>query len=191
MTTKESVDDLSSYLGPNMFAMLQLEEPQDIQVITPWYRGGSETYVTDFLLGNDLEQKHLIAKACIKIGSREAMREWLTRRDVLQENGVNLPELIAVDGATIVEEYIPQGFAEAYCGSDLDQKADLKLAFVDTYKRIVGAGFSPASLHDIRSRGADAVVIDFGEDLGPPSPITSSNLSVVLDAEKHFRNIIR
>ena len=180
--------DTSQLLGPNTLSLLGVGS-SDIEIVTPWHQGGAETYVSDFLLTKSGEAQHLIAKACIKFRPREAMSEWLGRRKMLEENGVNLPELVVVDGATIVEEYIPYGFAEAFNSANSDSQPRLKFAFVDTYKRIVGAGFSPMSVHDIRSRGNDAVVIDVGEDIGAPSPITSCNLSIVIDAERHFRNI--
>lgn len=185
---EQAYQDASQLLGPNTLALLGVKS-DGIKVVTPWHQGGAETYVSDFLLTKSGKTQHLIAKACIKFGPREAMSEWLGRRKTLQENGVNFPELVVVDGATIVEEYIPYSFAEAFNSADSDSQPGLKFAFVDTYKRIVGAGFSPMSVHDIRSRGNDAVVIDVGEDLGAPSPITSCNLSIVIDAERHFRNI--
>jgi hypothetical protein len=188
---KESAyQDVSQLLGLNTLSLLGANS-SDIEVVTPWHQGGAETYVADFLLTKGGDVQHLIAKACIKFGPREAMNEWLGRRKMLQENGVCFPELVLVDGATIVEEYIPYSFAEAFHSANANEQNSLRLAFVNTYKRIVGAGFTPMSVHDIRSRGSDAIVIDVGEDLGAPSTITECNLSIVVDAERHFRNIIK
>lgn len=178
--------DLSQLLG------LDTEELQntwgsELEVVTPWHRGGAETYVCDFLLTKEGQSQHLIAKACIKFGPREAMGEWLQRRGKLHNNGVGLPDLYLVEGATIVEEYIPYGFAEAFGLATDAERAGLKNAYIDMYKRIVGAGFFPMSLHDVRSRGHDAVVIDVGEDLGPFKAIDGNSLSVIVAAEKSFR----
>jgi len=58
------------------------------------------------------------------------------------------------------------------------------------YKRVVGAGFSPRSFHDVKSRELDVVMIEVGEDLGAPALIDSYSLSVVIDAKRNFRQII-
>lgn len=186
---ENAYQDVSKLLGPNTLLLLGADS-SDMEIVTPWHQGGAETYVADFLLTKDGDIQHLIAKACIKFGPREAMNEWIQRRYKLEENGIIFPKLYLIDGATIVEEYIPYSFAEAFSNANGDEQSELKKAFVDTYKRIIGAGFSPMSLHDVRSRGLDAVIIDVGEDLGPAAQIDSCSLSVVVDAEKSFRKII-
>lgn len=177
-------------LGPRTLELLDVDSGDSIQVVHEWHRGGAETYVTDFLLKQDGEQKHLIAKACIKFGPREAMDEWLDRRQIMQNNGVQFPELFAVDGATIVEEYIPFEFSFAYAQGNEATRSLLRERFIDTYKRISGAGFSPQSLHDVRSHGDDVVVIDVGEDIGGHISIDRCDLSVVVKAEQSFRDRI-
>jgi hypothetical protein len=176
-------------LGPNTTDLLGVSELSMIEVITPWYRGGSESYVSEFLLDKDGVKRHLIAKACVKFGPREAMAEWLSRRYVLQEAGVQTPELVVVDGATIVEEFIPYSFSAAYSSASLSDKMKLREAFFDTYQRISMAGFAPTTMYDLRTRGEDAVVIDFGEDLGPSHAATTSGLDITANAERCFRTL--
>lgn len=55
-------------------------------------------------------------------------------------------------------------------------------------KACVAYGFVPLSAHDWRSRGDDVVLIDFGQDLGPPGVGKGSEaglLSEVLDSVDH------
>lgn len=178
------------FLGSSVLDQLGIDSYEQIRIENPWYRGGAETYVTDFII-HDAEGKstHLIAKACIKFSPREAMAEWLDRRRLMESNGVNFPKLFAVDGATIVEEYIPHTFKEAYLLSEEESRQELRSGYIDAYKRICGAGFNPASLHDVRSRGNDVVVIDVGEDIGGHMPISSCDLSIILRAESSFRDL--
>lgn len=176
-----------SYLSPNILATLGVTDNSQIEIINDWKRGGTETYVSDFIFTSNEDSRHLIAKACVKFGPREAMSDWLDRRQKMQENGVLFPQLVAVDGATIVEEYIPLTFAQAYRQSDENQREILRKAYIDTYKRICGAGFSPISLHDVRSRGVDIVVVDPGQDIGGYVVIDYCDLSTIVKAEKSFR----
>ena len=184
--------DPEKMYGSRILRMLGVNEEASIEVNHPWYRGGAETYVSDFYLSRDNTRQHLIAKACIKFAPSETMAEWLERRKALSENGILLPELVVVDGATIVEEYIDFSFREAYeSTSDVDVRAELHARYIDTFKRIVGAGFAPMSLSDVRSHGEDVVLIDVGEDIGGQSSITSCRLDVANTAESHFSSLIR
>lgn len=178
-------------LGPNTLAVLGIQSQEQINVIEWWQPGGAETYIATFRLEEDTGlYRDLIAKACVKLCPKETTEEWLQRRRQLTENGVIFPEIYAVDRSTIIEEFIPYSFLEAYKSADETIRTILEDRFKDTYLRIKGAGFYPASLHDLRSHGADAVVIDVGEDIGAPTAIAYCDLSSVIDAEKNFRAMI-
>lgn len=181
---------VESLLGPRTLDILRVNDPTSIEIINPWYRGGAETYVTDFMLSIDGVSKHLIAKACIKFGPKEAMGEWLERRAILANNGVKLPDLYAVDGATLVEEFIPYGFKEAYVVADDATRVALREDYIDTYKKVCGAGFTPKSLHDVRSHGDDVILIDVGEDIGGLSSQSPTDFAAALKAEQDLRSII-
>lgn len=158
------------YLGKVVIENLLSKKNSSLEIINPWHQAGAETYCTDFIVRlEDGNNKHLIAKACIKFAPGETMKEWLGRRTIVQKAGLSVPELVCVDGATIVEEFIPLSFKEAYMHSSANKQQIMKNNFINTYKTLVEIGFSPLSLHDVRSHGDDVVVIDFGNDLGPPS----------------------
>lgn len=177
-------------LGVRTLELLAIPDISSIEVINTWHQGGGESYVADFLLTKADVTRHLLAKACIKFGPREAMAEWLSRRSILQTCGVSTPELIVVDGATIVEEFIPHSLREAYAQADDENREMLKSTFIDTCQRIHSAGFRPKSLHDVRSRGSDVVVIDYGEDLGSANSNSTEQGFSQLDAEKHLRGLV-
>jgi len=183
--------DLLRMYGPHVLRVLGVNDGALIEVNQDWHMGGAETYVSDFHLINGDQRTHLIAKACVKFAALETMNEWLERRRVLSQNGVLFPKLVVVDGATIVEEYIEFSFREAYIvASDDSVRDSLRTRYLDTFKRIVGAGFTPMSLTDVRSRGDDVVAIDVGEDIGGRSEISSCRLDVVSQAEAQFRKLI-
>lgn len=194
MTRAEQNNQSSSaeaFLGPNTFELLRVADKSAVTVINPWHQGGAETYVTDFKVDrgeNNIE--HLIAKACIKFYPLQTMIEWLERRMLLQENGVLFPKVIAVDGATIIEEFIPLTLKDAYAKADNEARNQLRESYITTFKCIYGAGFNPTSLHDVRSHGNDIVVIDVGEDIGGYVPIDVCDLAIIPKAEASFRNII-
>jgi hypothetical protein len=179
-------------LGVRTAELLGIENTSAISIQNNWFRAGAETYATDFLVDYGTGgTRHLIAKACIKFSPLESMSEWLSRRSRIESTGVKVPELVAVDGATIVEEYVPYEFKALYTSSDEAQQEKLRQLYIDLYGMIIGAGFKPLSLHDLRSHGNDIVVVDFGEDLGSYRVETrDTKLSAHL-AEKSFQDFIR
>lgn len=181
----------TNYLGTNLLVLLGIDDPAVLRINNPWQRKGSETYATDFWVERNGSEQHLIAKACIKFYPKETMHDWLARRRVVEAHGVAVPKLHAVDGATLVEEYVPFTLKQAYVCANSDTRETLKHAFIITYRALVGAGFSATGLHDARSRGDDVVVIDFGEDLGPPVQTTPKpDFFVAAEAEKCFRQAV-
>lgn len=184
----ESESYRETFLGKKTFELLGTHTANDITIINDWHKPGAESYVTDFTLRQGDTKRHLIAKACVKMMPRETMAEWLTRRRALKDNGVSTPELFAVDGAMIIEEYIPFTFSEAYKNDTV--RSILRVAFTDMYKRTVGIGFLPISFHDIRSRGDDCVMVDVGEDLGGLRDITACSLDTISNAEQQLAVIL-
>lgn len=135
-----------------------------------WRPGGAETYIYTFSVSSPRETRSFILKAVTAMGPGGSVgavaAEWLSRRNRLQSLGVSTPQLYAVHRATILEEYVPLSLGEAL---------QLHPAWSEEFKsqcvllahRVAEAGFRPVALfHDLRSRGRDVVMIDFGEDLG-------------------------
>ncbi len=152
-------------IGSSTLTLLHISNPDFVTAISDWTPSG-ETFYRELLVNTGREVNHYVEKACVKILPSETLREWLSRRRILQRAGVETPKLQAHDLVEIIEEYIPYSLSDAYNRLDLDNQIILKERFVETYKRILIAGFTPISFHDVRSRGDDVVVIDFGSDLG-------------------------
>jgi len=167
----------NAVLGANTLELLKLESYEDIELINTWQRLGSETYCSDFRINRDGHKKHLIAKACIKFAPYETMQDWLDRRNRLNDFGVSVPRLEVIDRATIVEEFIPYNFIDRHKELSGVDRVKLESNFKDLLDGVHEAGFAPQNLRDVRSRSQDAVIVDFGEDLGPYYPEKSENYS--------------
>jgi hypothetical protein len=181
-------------LGRSTLELLQVSDISTVQILNPWYQGGAETFVTDFLLRSGKDKTlHLIAKACIKMCARATMKEWFERREALGENGVSFPNVHATDyeGATWVEEFIPYTFREAHKQADRAQQRSLEDQYAQMYLRIEGAGFKPlGALHDVRSHGTDVVMIDVGEDIGGKVDIQSCDIDAKTRARQSLAGVI-
>jgi hypothetical protein len=156
-----------------------------VRELSDWARAGAETYTYEFMVESDLGARHLIAKACVALGPGsnvgEISEEWLRRRRALSDGGVATPKLYGVTSATMIEEYIPLTLVDAFRIA-ADQ---LKLRLCSELGRTLGIisrlGFLALSLHDLRSRGTDVVVVDFGQDLGPAGVMPPGQADLIHD----------
>lgn len=157
-----------------------------IDTVQDWYRSGAETYSLRFSVSNWSRRCEFIMKACVAYGGRTSLKDifanWLSRRSLVDSLGVSAPRLYVAGNAILVEEYIPLGLVDALASGE-HREAILR-SIGRTAGLLVSAGFVPLSAHDWRSRGDDVVLIDFGQDLGPPDVGNGSEaglLSEVLD----------
>ena len=162
-----------------------------IEAKNAWQRVGLETYVLEFTVETDGKHFHLIAKACIKFSPTEAMNEWMNRRALVESVGISTPKLHALAKATLVEEFIPYTFGEAYKAADPKCRERLENEFIRTVLALYRAGFNPKSLHDIRSHGEDVVLVDFGEDLGGIFSGFADSSKILEKAQKALSEILR
>lgn len=181
----------AKFLGSNTLELLKVNDPASITLLSEWKQSG-EVFSIQFQVDDGTELADLIAKACIKFSPIEVVNDWLQRRKVLDELGLVTPRLFATDAATIIEEYVPYTLKEAYKTAGDSLKESLKKQFQEAYIKLRRTGFSPISLHDVRSRGADVVFVDFGEDLGGIfTPSAESNEQLQAAADVEFQKIIR
>ena len=184
------MSDSKNFLGNETGTILEEIGLSEIKILHDWMQLGGETFSTDFTANDTTgDALHLVAKACVKYFPVETMTEWISRREILTGSGVIVPSLLTHQRSLIIEEFIPYTFREAYELADGTRKISLQRAFVDTYKRVAGAGFGPFSLHDARSHGDDVVLIDMGEDIGAPKEIDRCNLSISKYAIEAFQRI--
>lgn len=150
--------------------------PYRILVIEGWRRGGSETYLYDFGIQTPEGFRRYLIKACtpsvIPGSNVEAiLSEWLDRRSILSRNGIETPKLFYAGEGIIVEEYIPMLLEEILELSVHRTKLLRELAKLAAVLDFLC--FSPNEpFGDLRSRGTDLVVVDFGFDLGPSAVLS-------------------
>lgn len=151
--------------------------PSRLSIEREWWPSGAETYSTVFSVQQDgLGPRRYIWKAHISAGGGASARvdELISRRTHLAEVGVATPQLMFRDRADVCEEFIPFAFSDLVAAKGLSS-TDLRQEASELIRRVVRAGYTPTSLHDLRSRGDDCVMIDFGSDLGPASPLAQAS----------------
>lgn len=148
-----------------------------LRTVMEWHRSGAETYSYVFAIldSSKIERKYRL-KACVSFSRNSTiegiLQSWILRRSVLAAEGVSVPRLIASGSGLILEEEIPLHVSTAL-QSVSSEKVLAQL--VKIAAAIARLRFLPVNgLEDIRSRGNDAVYVDFGWDLGPPNRISSS-----------------
>lgn len=163
-------------VGAALTALGVLRRPvaePNLEVLTDWHRGGAETYVLQFRVHTSYEDVQLALKACVAFSpgrsATEVANDWLTRRHALAKAGVSTPRLFGASRGTLLEEWIPYDALDRIATASEPARRGL----LQQAGFIIGTcgllGFRPVSLADWRSRGTDLVVIDFGQDLGPPN----------------------
>lgn len=144
-----------------------------IQRDSDWTRGGAETYIYRFWVSHDNgSEEGYIIKACVAFEPNsnldKILSEWVKRRKLLASKGVKTPRLLSYGEGVILEELIPHRLKDLLVSQpESNQKLLNDLAYLAAI--LSALGFEPIdAFHDLRSRGNDIVVIDFGQDLGPP-----------------------
>ena len=137
-----------------------------------WERGGEETYIYRFLdSSREGQENGYIIKACVTLdlerGIEGTIQEWLSRRNLLMSNDMNVPHLVYAGQGLVIEELIPWSLLDRMRSypSTIPQILPLLVDYTATLSRL---GFAPIDgFTDLRTRGSDVVVVDFGEDLAP------------------------
>lgn len=167
--------------------MIDAGENFALDTVQDWHRSGAETYSLHFTVATRSRRGDFVLKACVAhVGGqslKDTFAEWLSRRSLLDELGAGTPRLYVAGKAVLVEEYIPYTLADALVNNQEHREVILR-ALARTAGLLVSAGFVPFSAQDWRSRGTDVVLIDFGQDLGPPNTGHGSEaglLSEILD----------
>lgn len=180
-----------------LYALNMLPDPElpyQIRMDDNWIRGGAETYIFRFWISTaQHEEKGYIIKACVSLdfekGIEGVLNDWLSRRDLLDRNGVTVPKLFFSGQGLIIEEIIPWTL-RAYMQSHPDILNNLLPLMVDYVSILSNLGFLPVDgFSDLRTHGQDVVVVDFGQDLGPPRmnrDLKINLLDILLDTVWHW-----
>lgn len=165
LTGEESVPLALAQLG----MLVRPDEEFEILGDDVWLRGGAETYLLHFAVRTQSATRRYLLKACTPavgaVSLEQIFGAWLQRRRLIDDAGLSTPHLFGVGSAVLLEEYIDLHLRDALSS----EKA--RAALLSQIGLLVGTldrlGFSPISLFDdLRSRGTDVVVVDFGSDLG-------------------------
>lgn len=144
-----------------------------------WFRSGAETYLFRFQVRTDGTDVPVVLKACVgfSIGANaeEILEGWIERRQSISKRGVQVPHLYAWGRGLILEEEIRFALSEV-----LQERPASARELCTSMARVAGVvtslGFLPVELFkDLRSRGDDVVVVDFGQDLGPLNVVQSTD----------------
>lgn len=106
--------------------------------------------------------------------------EWLTRRKLLDQAGIETPTLFGRNGATLLEEFIEHTLVERLAQiADSPACVELAAELGRSCRLVADLGFPCLSLHDLRSRGDDVVFVDFGQDLGPAGILPNGHAALL------------
>jgi hypothetical protein len=141
--------------------------------ISPWGRGGAETYIADFRVefcsGLSVGVRHVIAKAAVRWGMPPdiVIEEWLRRQSRLEEFGARTAQTFAASEGTLYQEFILFPYAEWFDRADSHAREKSLVELMNLASRVDAAGFTPVEFVDsVRTDGALLFVVDFGADLG-------------------------
>jgi serine/threonine-protein kinase RIO1 len=176
-----------------------LSDPYEIKERSYWVRGGAETYVyvADFTSGEKMTT--IVLKAMVAPfhlgGPEQQLTQWLERRVVLNNSGVNVPTLFAAKKGMLVEEFIQHDAIEymRLMDSTSAEWRVLIASLLEMAERVYSAGFRPLSiLPNLRIQGGEVVWIDFGSDLGSRRcdslPVVLPQESVKRELDLYLRN---
>lgn len=134
-----------------------------------WKQRGSETYTAAGKVkvnNGSPKEREFVAKSCVKMGCQPDahVNQWLYRRQVLEEHGVQVPTLYFREPGTYYEQYL------AWSASEILNRftGEQRLLAIKQIAKIVDTKFTcPISfMDDLRSDGKTIFFTDFGEDLG-------------------------
>ena len=169
-----------------MGILSSIDEQFSIVTIADWERSGAETYSYIFDVVSAVRTR-LILKACVALAVGRSLdtvvEEWVKRRSLLQSHKVATPKLFGHCQGTILEEFVFYDINDVLRRSAKPELIASGLGHLAAV--LVSLGFHPIQpFHDLRSRGLDVVVIDFGEDLGPPGGSLTS-----VDVDRLLRSL--
>jgi hypothetical protein len=115
----------------------------------------------------------LILKACVAnnfaLRIVETIEYWLAKRKIINDSGITTPKLFAIRDGVLLEEFIPYSLTPQFI-ADSPNSMMLLSRIALTSGRLQKLAFAPIALfEDLRSRGDDVVIVDFGQDLGFPN----------------------
>ncbi len=140
-----------------------------LSLVSDWAQRGAETYSLIFDALTPSGVQRCVLKVCVAgYGDHTGtLSRWMARRSAIAAHGIQVPRLFARSGAAFCEEHIPLSLGDALTRANRGS-GDLLLSLAFALVGLSRLGFNPGRLDDLRSRGADVVVVDLGSDLTLP-----------------------
>lgn len=158
-----------------------------IEEAVPWYRAGAESYICRFRVhSSSTSYADLVLKACVAFSPARSLEDlletWIRRRRLLAQGGAVVPQLFAWGRGVVLEEFIPESFAEALT-SRTDDVEPLCRSLAEYSGILAGYGFLPIDpFCDLRVKNNSVVSVDFGEDLGDPFTANDDDIHLLTRA---------
>jgi len=153
----------------------------EIKITKNWYRSGAETYGLVFNIQTKSEIKYFFLKACCPTSCTISIdmitEQWITKRKIINNLKISVPQLYAYHSGLILEEFIPYHLTPKLLNTKNSNK--IKNNIENIAKGLILAKFNPINpFGNLMSRGNDVVWVDFGSDLGMPDSkvITSDKI---------------
>ena len=158
------------------------EELVSYSDLSPWRRGGVETYIADSVItishGNENQIRHFIAKALISTASKPSDRvyDWLSRRNDLIQLGIKTPYLYSHLNGTIYEEFIDTQINHTHL-----QQIPIIIELARIAAILDMEGYPTLNfINDLRIKSETIYYIDFGFDLGTSHTNSCNNAKITL-----------
>ena len=141
-----------------------------LRVDADWRQRGAETFSQVFSVYQDAHREQsFILKCPISLAESPSavLAKWMDRRRRLAVHAPTcVPKAYYCAFGTICEEYIEYSFWDQLALSSGETMRLLTEGLADLILVLASSGFSPSSIHDLRTRGTDCVLVDLGFDLG-------------------------
>lgn len=136
-----------------------------VEEITPWERGGAETYCHLIRLITTDESKSVFMKAFVPfpgtLSVAEALERTLRRTSTLLQAGLRVPEVYAVANGTILTQYIEESLMEALRRSPYETAETAANYLRDISELGCDVSFC---VHDLRFSDHRPYLVDLGAD---------------------------
>lgn len=167
-------------------------KPFNIDIINDWYQGGAETYICQFSCYTDTMHQYIL-KACVVMSFGSSISnivdEWIKKRTIVS-SFISTPKIFGYAKGTILEEYIPFKWTGQFQRMTFDEQDAAIKNLATICLKLDKLGFAPIGIvSDLRSRGKDIVMIDFGEDLGQPSESSKNNSQIYISELERRRDV--
>ncbi len=156
-----------------------------LEEVETWICAG-DCYTYRFRISLPEATHEVVLKAVVAFSIARSLTEmadeWVSRRRLLEREGVRTSKLYHAGRALFVEQSVPIELSDHLHGQPAERKrlADQVIRFAAILAK---RGFCPLSpFHALKTDGSDVFVTDFGQDIGPPGVSSRRNGQLLREA---------